>query len=222
MPSLSPNACARFLVSRSMWLLIAGLLLAVMLFPAGVLAQQPNRAGLVIRHGDGHVLYRVVEFSEPEITGSDLLLRSQIGLVTTAYAGIGQGVCSLDHEGCPAGNCFCKSYTNPAYYWRYYRLNPDGTWTSMPVGPDSRKIHNGDVDGWSWTAGDSGLPSTTIDAIASASKASAATPSPAQIARPAHSPVWVQPAYLGFAAILVFLGAAIAVVLMRGRPGGRS
>ena len=110
-------------------------------------AQQPNQAGLVIRYGDGHLIYRVVEFSEPEITGIGLLVRSQLALVTSAYSGMGQGVCSFDGEGCPLGNCFCKSHTNHAFFWHYYRLNADGTWSSMPFGPDSRKIHNGDIDG---------------------------------------------------------------------------
>ena len=55
-------------------------------------AQQPNQAGLVIRYGDGHLIYRVVEFSEPEITGIGLLVRSQLALVTSAYSGMGQGV----------------------------------------------------------------------------------------------------------------------------------
>jgi hypothetical protein len=113
--------------------------------------------GLVIRHGDGRVLYRYVEFTEPEITGSDLLIRSGVVLVTNPYPGLGEGVCKLDHEGCPADNCFCKSYQSPSYYWHYYRLNSAGDWTGVQTGPIGRKIHDGDVDGWSWTASESGL-----------------------------------------------------------------
>lgn len=215
------------------WLL-GMLLLALLLFPSGALAEQPNRAGLVIRHGDGRIVYRVVEFTEPEITGADLLLRSQVALVTTAYAGLGQAVCSLDREGCPADNCFCKSYTNPAYFWHYYRLNADGTWSSMAIGPDRRKIHDGDIDGWSWTAGDSELPNTSIDGIATMVAASASpsaglsqpeTPVPSTSIQPADSepsPAWTRSTYIGFAVLLLLLVGVIGVVLIRGRPGGRS
>lgn len=210
------------------------LLLALLLFPSGALAEQPNRAGLVIRHGDGRIVYRVVEFTEPEITGADLLLRSQVALVTTAYAGLGQAVCSLDREGCPADNCFCKSYTNPAYFWHYYRLNSDGTWSSMAIGPDSRKIHDGDIDGWSWTTGESELPKTSIDGIATMVAASASpvaglsqpeTPVPSMSIQPVDSepsPAWTRSTYIGFAVLLLLLVGVIGVVLIRGRPGGRS
>lgn len=233
MLSKSPFACARRLVTL-LGELLGMLLLALLLFPSGVLAEQPNRAGLVIRHGDGRVVYRVVEFTEQEITGADLLLRSQVALVTSAYAGMGQGVCSLDREGCPADNCFCKSYTNPAYFWHYYRLNTDGTWSSMAFGPDSRKIHDGDIDGWSWTAGEDGLPSMSIDEIAAMAAASvspeaglsqAGASSPAGSAPPADagpSPAWAGSTYIGFAVILLLLVGVIGAVLIRGRPAGRS
>lgn len=230
MPSISPCACDRRPARWLGRLLTTIVLLALLLFPTGTLAQQPNRAGLVIRHGDGRMVYRVVEFIEPEISGADLLLRSQIALVTAAYAGMGQGVCSLDREGCPANNCFCKSYTNPAYFWHYYRLNADGTWISMPVGPDSRKIHDGDIDGWSWTAGDSGLPTTSIAAIAAASASTDAplsqtgTPVPSTSIQPGAStpsPAWTRSSYLGFAVILLLLAGVTGAVLIRGRSGGR-
>ncbi len=212
--------------------LLGTLLLALLLLPTGVLAQQPHRAGLVIRHGDGRVVYRVVEFTEPEITGADLLLRAQVPLLTAGYGGMGQAVCSLDGEGCPSDNCFCKSYTNPSYFWRYYRLNVDGTWSSMAFGPDSRKIHDGDIDGWSWTAGESGLPNMSIDEIAAKAGNSASpeaglsepgTPPPTWSAPPAGtvpSPVWST--YLGFVLILLLLAVVIGAVLIRGRSGRTS
>jgi hypothetical protein len=233
MLSKSRFACA------SRWVQLLGsllgmLLLALLLVPPGVLAQQPHRAGLVIRHGDGRVVYRVVEFTEPEITGADLLLRSQVVLLTAGYGGMGQAVCSLDGEGCPADNCFCKSYTNPAYFWRYYHLNADGTWSSMAFGPDSRKIHDGDIDGWSWTTGDSGLPNITIDEVATKAANSAApaaglsepgTPGLAASTPPAAaapSSARAGSTYLGFVLILLLLAGVIGAVLIRGRSGRRS
>lgn len=129
-------------------------------------AQGPNGAGLVIRHGDGRVLVYYVEFTEPEITGLELLMRSGASLTLANFGGLGTAVCAIDGEGCPAENCFCRSYASPAFYWHYYRLEPDGSWALQQVGPSSRRVRDGDVDGWSWTSGESGLPSTSIDEIA--------------------------------------------------------
>ncbi|HET9015145.1 MAG TPA: hypothetical protein VFN57_06080 [Thermomicrobiaceae bacterium] len=132
--------------------------------PAG--AARPNGAGLVIRHGDGRIVYAYVEFTTPTITGDQLLIMSHVPLVETPYGGLGEAVCSLDGEGCPATNCFCKSYGISSVYWHYYHLNTGGTWGDTNIGPSSQVIHDGDVEGWSWTGGSSGLPPTSIDAIA--------------------------------------------------------
>ena|GEM_PF-794857 len=145
------------------------LIFTLLLWPIALLtasADRPNGAGLVIRHGDGHIEMHYVEFTEPEITGLDLLQRAGVPITIATYPGLGAAVCAINQEGCPAENCFCKSYSNPAYFWHYYRLTPEGTWILQTVGASNRKIHDGDVDGWSWTAGASGLPATSIDAIA--------------------------------------------------------
>lgn len=161
-----------------------------------IAAERPNGAGLVVRHGDGHTEMYYVEFTEPEITGLELLIRAGVSLTVAQFGGLGTAVCAIDGEGCPAADCFCRSYSTPAYYWHYYRLAPDGTWQLQPVGPSSRRIRDGDVDGWSWTAGDSGLPSTSIDAIAAqlgvdrasgSAAASSPVPPPSQ-AQPATPP----------------------------------
>lgn len=134
---------------------------------AGILpvaAQRPNGAGLVIRFGDGSVIYAYVQFEEETITSEELLYRSGLAIVIAPYSGLGAGVCAIDGEGCPSDNCFCESYTTPAYFWHFYAN--DGGWRELLQGASSRSVGDGDIDGWSWTAGDSGLPDTTIDAIA--------------------------------------------------------
>ncbi|MCM8749838.1 hypothetical protein NET02_11830 [Thermomicrobiaceae bacterium CFH 74404] len=134
--------------------------------PGDVVAQRPNGAGLVIRHGDGRVFTYYVEFTETEITGLELLMRSGAALALANFGGLGTAVCAIDGEGCPADNCFCQSYASPAYYWHYFRLEPGGTWVLQQVGPSNRQVRDGDVDGWSWTSGESGLPAISIDEIA--------------------------------------------------------
>jgi hypothetical protein len=143
-------------------------LVALLLALGGVLstaAQRPNGAGLVIRHGDGTLIYAYVQFDEDSISGLELLNRSGVDVTLAPFGGLGGAVCSLNGEGCPSDNCFCHSFSSPAYYWHYY-VNDGGGWLVYPVGPSSRTVTDGDIDGWSWTSGDSGLPSTDIDNVA--------------------------------------------------------
>lgn len=147
--------------------LLAALLILFAALVAGILpvaAERPNGAGLLVRFGDGSVIYAYVQFEEESITSEELLYRSGLAVTVAPYSGLGAGVCSVNGEGCPSDNCFCKSYTTPAYYWHFYAN--DGGWHELLQGASSRTVGDGDIDGWSWTAGDSGLPDITIDEIA--------------------------------------------------------
>lgn len=156
--------------------------------PAPAQASRPNGAGLVVRHGDGRLIYVYVEFNEPTITGEELLLRSGLALETTPFAGQGQAICRLDGEGCPASDCFCESYSSPAYFWVYFKLTPEGTWASQPIGAGNRVIQDGDVDGWSWTSGPANLPATSIDEIARLNGVDRNPPEPEPTPTPAPAP----------------------------------
>ncbi|HEX5164820.1 MAG TPA: hypothetical protein VFV93_05445 [Thermomicrobiales bacterium] len=147
--------------------LIVALLLLGSALLAGILpaaAQRPNGAGIVINFGDGSILYAYVQFDEGSITSEELLYRSGLAVVVAPYSGLGAGVCMIRDVGCPSDNCFCKSYTTPAYFWHFYGY--DGGWVELLQGVSSRSVGDGDIDGFAWTAGDSGLPDVTIDEIA--------------------------------------------------------
>lgn len=147
--------------------------------PVAAGLERPRGAGLVVRHGDGRTLYVFVPFEDPEISGADLLQRSGLALVVAPYGTLGLAVCGLDNEGCPASDCFCQSRRTPSIYWHYQRLETTGRWVGNPIGPTSRVIHDGDVDGWAWGADNLSLPATTIDGIARLSGfESIAAPSP--------------------------------------------
>ncbi len=146
----------------------AALLILVTVALAGFLpaaAQRPNGAGLVVRFGDGSIIYAYVQFEETSITSEELLYRSGLTVAIAPYSGLGAGVCMINGEGCPSDNCFCASYSTPAYFWHFYAN--DGDWRELLQGASSRSVGDGDIDGWSWTAGDSGLPAIAIDEIAS-------------------------------------------------------
>jgi hypothetical protein len=119
----------------------------------GTHAQQANRVGLVVRHGNGSTITRCVEFSESEITGYEVLTRSGLDVVTGSYAGMGMSVCALDGEGCSASNCFCECQgSGTCVYWAYYHLEGD-SWQYSGLGATTHKVHDGDVEGWAWGEG---------------------------------------------------------------------
>lgn len=183
---------------RSRWLRLWLLLLLALVTLAGASsspagAERPNGAGLVIRFGDGRIVTAYVEFGEPAITGIELLERSGIPITVAPFGGLGLAVCAIAGEGCPAEDCFCQAKSQPASFWHYYGLTPDGRWVLHPVGASSRIVRDGDVDGWSWTAGESGLPTLTIDEIARAHGVDR-NPSPSPTPTPTPPPTPTTPA----------------------------
>jgi hypothetical protein len=115
-------------------------------------AQAQNRAGLVVAYANGAIETRCVTFSEPSITGYELMRRS--GLAFSAQvSGLGAAMCKIGDEGCsyPAQSCFCKC-ENPASgcgYWIYGQWS--GTaWRYAGMGAIARAISDGQIDGWVW------------------------------------------------------------------------
>lgn len=127
-------------------------------------AQATNRVGLVVDRGDGVVVTRCVSFSENEINGYELLLRSGLELV------VDQGtVCAIDGTGCPATNCWCQCQGNPCIYWSYWHwLN--GEWQYAQEGPGGHMVENGDIEGWVWGDGTAPPPAVPFHQICFASE----------------------------------------------------
>jgi hypothetical protein len=119
-----------------------------------------HRAGLVVQYADGSVDTACVGFSEPEITGLELLTRSGLAVVT-ATDGVGGAVCKIGPDGCdyPAEGCFCRRDGARYVYWAFYTLSGDA-WAYANLGPGSVRVRDGDVQGWAWGLGDSGTGAT--------------------------------------------------------------
>lgn len=145
-----------------------------------------HRAGVVVQYADGSVETACVSFSEPEITGIELLERSGLPVVTASDS-VGGAVCKIGPDGCdyPAEGCFCKREGARFIYWALYTLDGDA-WAYANVGAGSLRARDGDVHGWAWGLGESGTGATPpvqdLETIcgpaASAPSATALSPAP--------------------------------------------
>jgi hypothetical protein len=137
--------------------------------PSAGHAEELHHAGLVVRHGDGRLTYAYISFTEDEISGTELLKRTGIPVVTVSFGGLGEGVCEIEREGCPAADCrkrVCQGRGNDAPFWQYFRQSTPGNWQPLVLGASSTKVRDGDIDGWSWTPKAPNLPALTLTEIA--------------------------------------------------------
>jgi len=136
-------------------LTLAMLVMLIALLSASVNAQGGgNRAALVVRAGDGSVQTKCVSFSEPAISGEELLNRSGMTVVINSNSGQGGAVCSINGYGCayPTQDCFCKCQGAKCEYWAYYHW-VGGAWQYSQVGATGYQVKNGALEGWSWGQG---------------------------------------------------------------------
>lgn len=112
-----------------------------------------SRVGLVVQFGDGILYTGCVEFSEPAISGHDVLARAGLG-VMAEFTGMGAAVCKIEGDGCdfPADLCFCRCQGSPCVYWVYHHL-ADGAWQYSGFGASTHQVSDGDVEGWAWGEG---------------------------------------------------------------------
>jgi len=127
--------------------------------------QATSRAALVVNFGNGRVVEQCVAFTEPEITGYDLLRRSILPVIANVYGPLGAAICKIDNEGCsyPAEDCFCKSVSEQKS-WFFWVLQ-NGVWVSSKLGAGTITVTNGTVHGWMWGAGSPAEPVKTFDQI---------------------------------------------------------
>lgn len=140
-----------------------------------VSATRTQRAAVVVAQPGGSFYSACITFSDPELTGVQLLERSGLTIGMDAGNSAGVLVCSIDRVGCdyPTEDCFCQcSGGGTCTYWAYFNLSPEGSWVYAPLGASGRKIQDGDLDLWAWI--DSGgvgdfnadaLPSLTFEDI---------------------------------------------------------
>lgn len=148
---------------KKRFLLIA--LITLALVPVPGQAQEPHHAGLVVQFPDGRVETACIEFSADKITGVDLLDRSGLSAIFDYSSGLGAKVCKIGETGCnyPGEDCWCQCQGSPCAYWNYWQLR-DSHWVYSPLGASSRRLDDGDVDGWAWGDG-AQPPQISLDEI---------------------------------------------------------
>ena len=163
----------------------------------------PHRAGLVIRFGDASVITRCVSFSEPSLTGVELLARAGLSIRVDTSSSIGAGVCKINNQGCDAGkSCFCQCEGSTCAYWQYFHTQ-NGAWKYSNLGAALYQVSEGAVEGWSW-GNNIAPPLMALDQICASASALAPTSTPQATRAPANTPT--------FTAQLVTLTAAATVV----------
>ena len=219
---------------RFAWVLHLLLALASLVpFAAGAgNAAELNHAGVVVRDADGGLTYAYVAFPEEEIGGIELLRRTGLPLVTAGFGGLGEAVCSLAGEGCGLAECrrnVCQGGPT-APYWRYFRQAEPGDWQPLPLGASGARVRDGEIDGWSWTAGEAELPALTMPDVARLAGAAAGDLAPsdgavptAAVAGARATPAPAGPGdpvpYAAAAVILATIGGGALVLGRRGRDG---
>lgn len=139
---------------RSSYLL--WLLLLLITF-SGVGAQPVNQAGVVVDFGNGRLQTACVTFTEPSLTGLELLERAGLPLTIAQQPG-GALVCQIGDTGCPADDCFCACRGGDCAFWNYWH-GQNGDWSFSPIGAAHYTVLPGTVDGWAW-GGNATAPSS--------------------------------------------------------------
>lgn len=143
----------RFMRFGIRFLVLVMVIVAITLVAYGLgIAQEPNKAGIVIRLNESETISRCVAFEDEDISGLELLERS--GLTTQIRAeGMGSLVCSINETGCPANDCFCQCRGGgECVYWSYWQDSAEG-WQYARLGASSYRVTAGEIDGWSWGPG---------------------------------------------------------------------
>jgi hypothetical protein len=173
--------------------------------PASLTAADINTAAVVVRFGPDRVETHCVSFTEPGLTGEQLLARA--GLKSTLSVGtLGKAVCAIGDTGCPADDCFCQCRGANCTYWSYWHLEEDG-WRYAALGAGAYEVTNGAVDGWSWGPGSvtEAVPPPLIDLVESCDVATTTTDLAASVPADTEEISNAASGYLVFGALVVLL-----------------
>jgi hypothetical protein len=171
--------------------LLVGACAPVLLSPAAACAAaayaQPH-AALVVDTGARTTTY-CVALDGGSVSGTHLieLASAQFGL-DYRFGFAGRAICRLDEVGVDGDDCF-GDYPD---YWGYFHGNGASGWAWATGSAADHAVDDGDVEGWSWGAGDSGTthpapPVLSIDDVCDRVDSPSPSPSP-PVPEPSPSP----------------------------------
>jgi hypothetical protein len=136
-------------------------------------------AALVVGTGSRTLTY-CVALDGSTVSGIHLvqLAGDQFGLQYRLGFG-GEAVCQLDGVGSRGGDCFAD-YPD---FWGYWHGDGAGGWSWAGSGAGSSSVDNGDVEGWTWGSGDTGVthpapPALGFDDVCTESPGPTSSPTP--------------------------------------------
>jgi hypothetical protein len=145
---------------------IVTLLLVFFLIPFSMIrAQTLNKAGLIIKDGNGNIQKFCIPFDGDTITGYDLLQKSNLA-IEAQFSPMGVAVCSINNTGCPADNT-CLKCMEPLY-WSYWRMSGE-KWVYSNLGTGLTSVRNGNIEAWVWGDGQSPPPHISFEEICQSS-----------------------------------------------------
>lgn len=180
--------------------------------PSEVFGSGEHRAGLVVRGEDDELRRMCVFFDADELTGLELLRRTDLDLDVGAFEGQGKAICRIGPDGCGDGeDCFCRYPT----FWGYWVRDPsDDAWRFSELGASNRMVRDEAADAWIW--GEDGEPAPPDDldtedlCPATAPETRAATAAPETTPEPEEGGVNTL-ALGGIGALLGGSGLALAI-----------
>lgn len=143
-------------------------------------AYADGHAGLVIENGDGSIDTYCVAFQGDSITGADMLAKAGVSVVQWNDA-----VCAVgNQEGCfqphDYASCYCQSFPPTNTYWSFFTQNNDQGWVYSPLGFQTARASDGDMQAWHWGVGSPGNaplpPAISFAQVCGAVLAPTATP----------------------------------------------
>lgn len=128
---------------------------------AGQTSVQDTHAGIIIYFDEETIEYHLIELPDEDLNAFDLLMETGLDLEVQPFSGLGEAVCAIDETGCPGSDCFCESYSSPAYYWRFLLRDGD-QWVPQHQGASQHTVEAGEIHAWAWTADAPELPDVSF------------------------------------------------------------
>lgn len=128
---------------------------------AGQASVQDTHAGVIIYFDEQKIEYHLIELPGDDLNAFDLLVETGYDLEVQPFSGLGEAVCAIDVTGCPGSDCFCESYSSPAYYWQFF-LRGDDQWVPQHQGASQHTVEAGEIHAWAWTANAPELPEVSF------------------------------------------------------------